>query len=317
MKRFLVWSGGAVVALLLVAGAGYAWASHSASSKLGAAFRAHEVDFPVPMPLGNEGDTEVGEVAALEQAVERGRHLISARYACVDCHGENFGGGVMLDDPAMGSLLGPNLTTGAGSVTLDYTVADWDRIVRHGIRKDGKPALMPSEDFMAMSDHELSDIIAYIRSLPPVGNTVPPSTLGPVGTVLVAMGKFPLSVYVIGKHDAPHLAEPPVAEESLEFGGHLAKVCTGCHRQNFEGGTIVQGPPDWVPASNLTPHETGLAGYDYQAFERVMREGIRPNGEAVKMPMTIATSFAANMTDTEIKALWLYLQSLPPAPKGR
>ncbi|NLY93336.1 MAG: cytochrome c, partial [Myxococcales bacterium] len=190
MKKFFVWVGGAFAVLFVLVGASYAWASYSASSKLDVVFTIHQVDFPVPTPLDAAHVDEGGdpEALALEQAIERGRHLLSARYACADCHGEDFGGGVMVDDPAMGRLLGPNLTRGEGSVTLDYSVADWDRIVRHGIRKDGRPALMPSEDFMAMSDRELSDIIAYIRALPPVDNAVPPSTLGPIGKLLVATG---------------------------------------------------------------------------------------------------------------------------------
>jgi hypothetical protein len=47
--------------------------------------------------------------------------------------------------------------------------------------RDGRPAVMPSDDFQHMSDQELSDIISYIRSLPAVDNTVPKSTFGPLG----------------------------------------------------------------------------------------------------------------------------------------
>lgn len=305
MKRIFLWGGIVVVCVLSVAGAAYGWAAYSAGAKLAEVYTTHEVAFSVPMPLDS-----------LEVAIERGRHLTAARYACADCHGEGFGGGVMVDDPAMGRLLGPNLTGGVGSVTREYTVADWDRIVRHGIRRDGKAALMPSEDFMAMSDRELGDVIAYIRSLPPVDNVVPASTLGPVGTILVATGRFPLSAKTIGMHDAPHRVEPPAAEESIEFGAHLATVCTGCHRQNFAGGKIVQGPPDWAPASNLTPHAEGLGGIDYPNFVRAMREGIRHDGKPLQAPMTLITPYAGNMTETELKALWLYLRSLPPVPRG-
>ena len=44
-----------------------------------------------------------------------------------------------------------------------------------------------------MSDAELSDIVAYIRSLPALDAAVPGPRFGPVGTVLLALGKFPLS----------------------------------------------------------------------------------------------------------------------------
>ena len=47
---------------------------------------------------------------------------------------------------------------------------------------------MPSDDFAGMSDPELSDFVAYIRSVPPVDNTVPSRTFEPVGTLLLASG---------------------------------------------------------------------------------------------------------------------------------
>src|SRR5690606_1423093 len=108
-------------------------------------YQSHTVTFPFPFPLEEETMAETERSAeeadrlALELAVERGRHLIEARYACTECHGANMGGGVMVDAFPIGSLLGPNLTTGSGSRTLDYTPADWDRAVRHGILPDGRP----------------------------------------------------------------------------------------------------------------------------------------------------------------------------------
>lgn len=132
----------------------YAWASYAAGKKLSRTYATHTVDFPIPSPVraqdvGNEAGS--GDRARVE-AVERGRHLVEARYGCGACHGSDFGGGVMVDNPAIGSLLGPNLTTGKGSVTPGYTAADWDRIVRHGVKRDGTPALMPSQDFREMTD---------------------------------------------------------------------------------------------------------------------------------------------------------------------
>ena len=75
---------------------------------------------------------------------------------------------------------------GGLSVVLDYTPADWDRGVRHGVAKSGRPTVMPAVDFQKMSDRELSDIVAYLGSLPPVDNQVAAVDFGPVGTVLVA-----------------------------------------------------------------------------------------------------------------------------------
>jgi mono/diheme cytochrome c family protein len=292
---------GAVIAVLLIVGLGvYAWASYAAARKLSRVYPVHTADFPV---------------VSRQQAVERGKHLVESRYGCSACHGSDFGGGVMIDNAAIGSLLGPNLTTGKGSATLGYTASDWDRIVRHGVKRDGTPALMPSQDYRQMSDQELSDIVAFIQSRPGVDKRVPPPALGPVGKVLVATGKFTLSADVIGSHDKPHAASPPPAEVSVNFGRHMAGACMGCHRSDLGGGTIVGGDPAWPPAANLTPRPDGLGAWSYPQFVRAMREGKRPDGTALRPPMSELIAYTQKMTDVEVQALWSYLRSVPAVAK--
>ena len=310
-----------VVALLGLGG--FVWAKNRNARLLGRTIEVHEVDFPIPFPLDSAEIAELGlapeeaDSLALERARERGRHLMESRYGCTGCHGEDLAGGVMIDAPPIGEILGSNLTTGAGSRTLDYRPADWDRIVRHGVKPDGSPTAMPSIDFKEMSDQELSDLVAYIRSRPPVDATVPPVTLGPVGTMLLATGQIRLSADVIGDHLADHLVRPPEEGVSAEFGRHLAAVCAGCHGEDFAGGPIVGGDPSWPPAANLTPHEEGLADWTFERFATSMREGRRPDGTQVGLPMIDVLPMTARMSDTELEAIWTYLRSVPPAPTRR
>ncbi|MCA9571737.1 MAG: c-type cytochrome, partial [Myxococcales bacterium] len=232
-----------------------------------------------------------------------------------ECHGKDFGGGTMVDGPAIGRMLGPNLTEGEGSVTLGYTMADWDRIVRHGIRRDGKPAVMPSEDFLYMSDRELSDIVAYVRSVPAVDGSVDERSLGPLGAFLMAMGEFKLSCDNEHlDHGAAHEMEPPDEAPDATYGKHIAQVCSGCHRSGFEGGPIPAGPPDWAPAANLTPHEDGLAGWTYEDFTTALQEGKRKDGTPFAKPMDLIPPYAQQMTEVELQALWAFLQSLEAKP---
>jgi mono/diheme cytochrome c family protein len=309
---------GVVLAGLILAGVGaYVWASYAAKRKLSRSYATHTADFPIPFPLseGRSSDRPAagaaGEERARTEAFQRGRHLVAARYGCTECHGSGFGGGVMVDDPAIGRILGPNLTRGRGGVTAGFGPADWDRIVRHGIKRDGTPALMPSQDFRRMSDQELSDIIVFLESQPSVDNEVPPPSLGPVGKALLATGKFTLSADLIASHHAPHRASPPQSGLTVEFGGHIAATCTGCHRDDLGGGPIVGGDPAWPPAANLTPGPQGLGAWSYTQFVATMREGKRPDGSALRPPMTTVMPYAQRMTETELQALWSYLRSVP------
>jgi mono/diheme cytochrome c family protein len=308
--------------LVLLAVGGFGWARWQVSAVTGRTIETHSVDFPIPFPLDSAevaaaGLTpeEAGSVAQ-ERALERGRHLLESRYACMECHGADLGGGVMVDDPAMGRLLGSNLTEGRGSRTAGYAAADWDRMVRHGVKPDGHPTFMPAEEFRLMSDQELSDIVTYIRSLPPVDAEVEPVSLGPLGTVLVALGKIPMSADRIGEHRAPHPVEPPPAEANAEFGRHLAAPCSGCHGAALAGGPVPGGPPGWPPAANLTPHADGIADWSYEDFVTSIEAGTRPDGSEIREPMTLALPFLRRMTETEVQALWAYLRSLPPTPTG-
>ena len=320
MKKLLKIFASLLGLAVLLVGAGYAWASVATSRKLAQTYTVHAHDFAIPVPLSDADAAGVPEAdrarVATERAVERGRHLLQSRYACGECHGRNFGGGTMIDAPAMGRLFGPNLTSGRGGRIAAYRAADWDRIVRHGVLPDGRPAAMPSEDFQLMSDEELSDVVAYITSLPPVDNEVPAPTWGPIGKMLIATGRLPLAADHAASRTS-HPVAPPPAAASVEFGKHIAGVCVGCHRENYAGGAILSGDPSWPPARNLTPHAEGLTNWTYDQFAKAMREGVRPDGTPVKPPMTLITPYAKQITDVEMQALWAFLRSLPPTATNK
>jgi mono/diheme cytochrome c family protein len=223
----------------------------------------------------------------------------------------------MVNNFPIGAILGPNITAGQGSRTINFAASDWDRAVRHGVKHDGMVSIMPAEDFQDVSDQELSDVVSYIRSAPPVDATVPLPKLGPVGTILVATGQLPLAVDIIPNHMKAHATYPPEAAVNVEFGKHLAAICSGCHHDDFAGGKIVGGDPSWPPSMNLTSHADGLAGWTYDQFANVVTTGKKLDGTALREPMTLMLPVIQAMTDTERQALWKFLQSLPPVPSPK
>jgi mono/diheme cytochrome c family protein len=315
MKKLLKILAIILAVLILVVIGAYVWATISANGVLSQTFAVHAYDLPIPFPLSDAEAAGLGEsdrgLRAGDLAIERGRHLVESRYVCTECHGTNFGGGTMIDAFPIGRLLGPNITTGKGSRTIDYKPADWDRIVRHGVLPSGQPAVMPSEDFKLMSDQELSDVISYIRSRPPIDNEVPAPSFGPLGKFLLATGQIRPSATLIDTHQGTHVKQPPATEATAVFGKHMAAICVGCHRENLAGGPIVGGDPSWVPARNLTQHPDGLAKVTYEQFVKTMREGVRADGTPLKPPMNALTQYAQKMTDVEMQALWAYLKSVP------
>jgi mono/diheme cytochrome c family protein len=292
--KVLAWLAGAFVAVVAVAFAVIFTRSNSVLSK------KHSV---TPRPVAIPTDAS---------AVDRGLHIAKSR-GCVDCHGADLGGAKVADDGAMGLWHGPNLTTGPGVRAGKFTNEDWVRAIRHGVGPDGRSLfLMPSEEYQHMGDEDLGAVIAYIKTVPPVDRPSVPIKLGPIARMLVATGKMKLSADVI---DHANVRPQQVAAGvTQEFGRYLAVGCVGCHGPNYSGGKIEIGPPDWPPAANLTPHaDARIAKWNESDFINAIRTAKRPDGSEVNPVMPRAFG---NMNDVELKALWLFLKSLPPVVTG-
>jgi mono/diheme cytochrome c family protein len=242
-------------------------------------------------------------------AVARGRRLATVR-GCAGCHGPGLAGRVELDDPVVGRLAGPNLTRGGRGAHL--TDRDWERAVRHGVRRDGSPLfVMPAQEHNMMSDEDLGAIAAYARSLPAAVTTPPPSRAGPVLRAMQVAGQVTLLPAATLDHSRTHPAHV-AAEPTARYGAYLATMCAGCHGQGFGGGRIPGSPPDWRPAANLT--RAGIGHYTEADFARALRTGRRPDGAAIDSSMP--WRLTRDMTDVEVRALYAYLRSLPPRPYG-
>ncbi len=77
--------------------------------------------------------------------------------------------------------------------------------------------------------------------------------------------------------------------------------------------TAFSGPWGVSFSTNLTPHETGLGTWSEEAFVRSMRTGKHegdPDKRGILPPMP--WRHYQSMTDTDLRAIWSYLQSLPP-----
>lgn len=162
---------------------------------------------------------------AADPAVERGKYLVTIG-GCNDCHtpghflgkpdmSRQLGGSeVGFELPSLGVFYGPNLTmdkdTGLGGWTNEQIAT----ALTKGTRPDGRKLapIMPWQAFAVLTKADVSAIIAYLRSLPPVRNKVP----GPFGPL------EPPTSFVM-KIVAPHALV-------AEVGGALAeRWCTSCH----------------------------------------------------------------------------------------
>jgi mono/diheme cytochrome c family protein len=295
MKRWIRWTATGVGVLVLLA-AGLAVTGKVAGERK----MARQVSVAV-QPVAYVNDA---------QALERGKYLFLSR-GCTDCHGANGGGRDFINDGSM-HVRGPNITP--GGVTAAYKPEDWVRTIRHGVKPDGRAALiMPSEDYNRLTDADLAALVGYVRSLPPLqgGATVlelplPVRALYGFGAIQDASEKI--------DHKLPP-AQPVVAAVNAQHGAYVANACIGCHGEKLSGGKIPGGPPDWPAAANLTPGAgSAMPQYkDAAAFLAMLRSGKRPDGTAIKvMPF----ESISKMNDLDAQALYAFLQALPARPAG-
>jgi cytochrome c553 len=244
-------------------------------------------------------------------AKARGEHLAVTR-GCVDCHGADLGGHVLVDKFPVGVLAAPNLTRGKGGIGARLDATSIERAVRHGLGEGGRLLLyMPATDFAGLTDADTADLIAYVTSVPAVDRDIPAPAAGPLMRVLFLLDKAPVVYALKVDHHAAHAATM-TASADANYGRYLAQSCTGCHRENFVGGHVPGTPPEFPDARNITTDPVnGIGKWTKDNFNAAVRTGKRPDGSDLK-PFMPWKAFA-KLSDTEIDALWAFMQTVPPA----
>jgi len=241
--------------------------------------------------------------------LERGQHLVNTLGFCSQCHGPDLAGLVMVDDPVVGRLVSANLTSGEGGIGGRFKDQDWVRAIRHGVGEDGRSLIvMPSNFFNWFSDSDLASIIAYLENIPPVDTPLPDIQLR-LARVFLIQDSTQLPAGVID-HTAPRPPEPRPGV-NVEYGHYLANNCQICHGPDFAGIEGLGGGLNLTPAGDL-------ANWTEADFMTALHTGVRPDGEELD-PELMPVETLGKLSDDEMKALWLFLQSLPPVespPEG-
>ncbi|MCA9572834.1 MAG: hypothetical protein KC656_33580 [Myxococcales bacterium] len=130
--------------------------------------------------------------------------------------------------------------------------------------------------------------------------------------MLDRLDMMPVAVARRIDHGTRDVAPPP--EPTAAYGVYLARLCQGCHGEHLSGGPIPGAPPDLPVPLNITAHETGIAHYTFEDFDRLMRTGKKPDGTDLDPFMPVKD--LRHMDGVEMKALWAALQAAPKRPFG-
>ncbi|MBI4926692.1 MAG: cytochrome c [Anaerolineae bacterium] len=232
--------------------------------------------------------------------IQEGERLVAIY--CTNCHGDGVSGTDFFNDPTLAVIDAPNLTSGEGGVGAQLSDVDWVRAIRHGVDPAGRPLfIMPSRNFYLLSDEDLGEIIAYLKTAPPVDHSANDRSTTFLGRTLLTLGLFGDLIDAERiNHTAPRPAVPTPGV-TVEYGQYLAVTfgCQTCHGPQLAGGKDPD--PEAPPGPNLTPGGK-LGAWDEHTFINTIR---------TRKSKWMAFEALNHMTDTELQALWRYLQSLP------
>lgn len=261
--------------------------------------------------------------------IARGRYLAYGPAHCAACHvapadsaalmsggHPPLAGGHVFAIPP-GRFHVPNLTPDSASGIGRRSDGELARMLRHGVRADGRSAV-PFMEAQDASDEDVVALISFLRSQPAVRHEIPPHELNLMGKAVMSFMITP-----VGPKGTPSATTP--TDVGVERGAYMANglaSCVGCHTQRsmatgaftgpaFAGGTpmeIETDPTREITAPNLTPDSaTGrIAAWTEDAFLARFRIG------RVVLESPMPWEFFAKTSDDDLRSIYRYLMSLAP-----
>jgi len=279
-------------------------------------------DAPYPEITSNKDST----------LIARGKYLVYGPAHCVYCHapasefqrveaGEivPLSGGNIFGLP-VGKIYVPNITSDNATGIGSFTDGEIARTLRYGVKRNGH-ALLDFMPFYDISDQDLTAIISYLRTEPPVNNLVKQNEWNFLGKSVQALGMI--------KPSGDGIVPPsPAPDSTAEYGKYLAGSvanCRGCHTKRDlmtggyigidyagnmqfevanENGRLIPGKHFVSP--NLTPDkETGrIAYWNEEAFVKRFQAGRVITGS----PMPWGAF--SRLNEQDLAALYKYLNTL-------
>lgn len=265
--------------------------------------------------------------------IKHGEYLANHVTACMDCHSTRnwsfysgpispgtLGKGGEYFGPEMGfpgTFYSRNITP---AKLNDWTDGEIFRAITTGVDKNGKVLfpVMPYLSYGKMDKEDIYDIIAYIRSIPPIENELEASK-----------ADFPMNLIMNTIPQKASFVEKPAPSDSLKYGAYLvnAAACMDCHTQvdkgqiiptlAYSGGREFIMPAGTVRSANITPDlETGIglwtAAAFVQRFKRYADEAQLEKVSASQLNTIMPWAMYAGMDSTDLKSIYVYLKSLKP-----
>jgi mono/diheme cytochrome c family protein len=276
--------------------------------------------------VGLAGALAAAGMAAAETPVERGSYLVNSIGACGNCHTprvqgvpdltRRLSGGFQTFDEPWFTVKGANITPDRDTGIGGWSDADLRKALLDGVRPNGTQlaTVMPYPFYRMMMSSDVDAIVAYLRSVPAIGNAVQaPSYKAQQAAVAVPGADLPMS--------ADDLKNP------VKRGFYLSSIahCMACHSRASEavppdlkgnygrGGREFRGPFGRSVAANISGSKTaGLGGWSDAEIRHALTEGMSKDGHKLKPPMIDYVAYYKTWTSEDMDALIAWIRTIPP-----
>jgi mono/diheme cytochrome c family protein len=266
------------------------------------------------------------------EEIARGKYVFGAAAGC-GCHTAPKqplnAGGRKYDGP-FGTVYASNITpdpaTGIGKWTDEQIIA----ATRLGRRPNGERLIPvhPYTVFNGMTEPDLKDLVAYLRSVPPVNRATPAKK---ISVPLFESVFLPAWLATFAAVETPPRS---AATSGVARGEYLTRAvahCGECHtprtmtmavdNTRFLAGNPKGKGPEGSAVPNITPdRETGLGSWTEEQITDYLETGNKPDGDVSGglMMEVIQGSSAGykDLTKADRQAIAKYLKSIP-AVKNR
>ena len=294
---------------------------------------------------GSPCTASVATVARTDAAlIEQGRYLAAAG-DCISCHtrpqGVPFAGGLPITTP-FGVIYSANITPDVATGIGAWSEREFARALHEGIAADGRhlyPAF-PYTAYTKVSDQDVQAIYAFLRSLAPVRYTPPPNELRFPFNSRSLLAGWNLLYLAPGRY-----VTDPAKSAEWNRGAYLVQGlghCGACHTprnllggertsEALAGGAYLDEITDEVindrvapmdertvrlwSAPNLTQASTGLAAWTVDEIAAYLKSGHNARAGAFGPMSVVIARGTSHLSAEDIRAMAVYLKSLPPAPQ--
>lgn len=272
-------------------------------------------------------------IESTPERVARGKYLANHVAVCTDCHstrdwnlysgpvkeGTLGKGGARFDEELglPGTIYSRNITPAGLKGWSDGEIL---RAVTSGISKNGNVLfpIMPYKDYNKMAEEDLYAIISYIKTLTPVKNEIPPTSIN-----------FPVNMLIRTVPENYTAQKAPDKSNSTAYGKYLVAMagCAHCHTNQeykgkkehyeFAGGTELKLPFGTIRSANITSdYETGIGRMTRADFIARFKSFSTPESRNIKVqPESFNTIMPwtnyAGMTEEDLGAIYDYLRTVP------